>query len=438
MLHRSYQYLSRKKWYLVFSASIFIAKIQSSGFLILSSLFLSSRDIGILSLAYSLLSFLTLFISTGIIENLISRLRRNSNRDPFPIFVDLLISLFFNFFFASIFLFAFRSYLPREVNTMLAPLLLISLVTAICALASYYLRYTNRNLYSLTYFLFIPTFGFSVFLISISSRISLDTSIGIWSISLLAVLVSCVLFSSISIAPLCLSLSLKDILHLFPYYLINILGWVTGYGMTFILNQRFSLSEVGAYAFLLSISSISQLIATGIEMSWNPTFIKLLETDPSFASRKSHYIFSLIAILLALSSWLCKFTLDFLQHYNLISALNDVNYQLYLPIMFSAYVVCIPYWLIQDYLTAYSKSKHLLLITLFSCLFSLPLWIYLQFKLGVIGIFIGFLVQMIIKSLSALFLFEKSLPILIPYRAISLALLLVFLPISIQSIRAHL
>jgi O-antigen/teichoic acid export membrane protein len=437
MLHRSYQYLSSKKWYLVFSTSIFIAKIQSSGFLILSSFFLSSGDIGILSLAYSLLSFLTLFISTGIIENLISRLRSNSNRDPFPILIDLLISLFFNFSFVSIILFIFRSYLPREVNTILAPLLLISVVTAICALFSYYFRYTNRNLYSLAYFLFIPTFGFIIFLFSIGSRIPLDTSLGIWSISLLVALAFCLLFSSIGSTPLSLSLPFKDIVHLFPYYFINIRGWFTGYGMTFIINQGYSLSEVGTYAFLLSMSSISQLIVAGIEMSWNTKFIKLLETDPSLASRKSHYIFSLIAILLALSSWLCKVTLDLLQHFNLLSALNEANYQLYLPIMFSAYVVCIPYWLIQDYLTAYSKSKQLLQITLFSALFSLPLWIYLQSKLGFIGIFIGFFTQMLFKSLAALFIFEKSLPVLIPYRAISLALLLVFLPISIQSIRAY-
>jgi O-antigen/teichoic acid export membrane protein len=299
----------------------------------------------------------------------------------------------------------------------------IALFTSVSSLNAFILRFNDKNASALAYSFLIPVVGYSSLFITLYLTHSTTYAFAAWLVSLFIAFI--LIFIRDPIYP---NTSIYDIFRLsldvkvaFPYYILNILGWFSGYGMNFIVDLRFTLDEVSQYTFLSSIAALSQLILASVQMLWSPSFLRMISSSPYEAAQKSHKIYSIVTLIIPL---LASIAYLLAMHFSSISGFSilEKSYStVYLLILFIAYLLCIPYWQAQDYLVANNASFMLLNITLISAAISFPLWIYLQSLIGIPGIFVGFAIQMFVKSFVAVIMTPKTWKVRPPYLPISLS-----------------
>ena len=72
-----------------------------------------------------------------------------------------------------------------------------------------------------------------------------------------------------------------------PFVAVSFLGWLSGYGNNYVLAFLFERSEIAKFTFLLTISSVMQLVASALNQVWSPRFYKLADQLSPMESRKA-------------------------------------------------------------------------------------------------------------------------------------------------------
>jgi O-antigen/teichoic acid export membrane protein len=220
-----------------------------------------------------------------------------------------------------------------------------------------------------------------------------------------------------------------------PYILIALLAWLTGYGNTYIVKFLFSDGEVARFTFIYTLASIMHLVATSTNQVWGPRFLKLIAEADASATEKHNVRFymaqgfilgSIGAIILLLVPTSLKIIGgNFLSY-------QDINTELFL--LFFAYAVSIPWWHAQNYYIVNSFGgvlKNLILISTFlGILFSFAL----MYIFGVIGIYLGILLQALIRSLFVFLWARKKWQLLFAWQG-SLVAVCLFLAGSLGGVK---
>ncbi len=192
------------------------------------------------------------------------------------------------------------------------------------------------------------------------------------------------------------------------YMVIALLTWLSGYGNAFIVKYLFSADDVARFTFAYTVSSVMQLVATSTNQVWGPRFLKLVhELQVKDMERLNLRFFTIQGVILGVTGFaillLLPITLEVLG--GNLRSYRDINLELVL--FFSAYAVSIPWWHSQNYYLVHSFGHKLKDIVFITTIGGLAIWLFLMYILGTLGIYLGFMVQMLIRSLVT-FLWAKK------------------------------
>lgn len=191
----------------------------------------------------------------------------------------------------------------------------------------------------------------------------------------------------------------NDLVTLSPFVAIGIFGWLSGYGMNFIIDLRFELSQIATFTFLFTVASINQMIVNSLNMVWAPRFYQLFNDNALVvAESRNRYFYSVLALVLGGVGCLTVIFLPW--GANLIGGhlTGYGEFRLELAFLMVGYVVAIPFWHGQNYYHVAGYGTDLMHILLWSGGAGLVLWVICMAILGPIGIFVGFTLQMAIKA----------------------------------------
>jgi O-antigen/teichoic acid export membrane protein len=225
------------------------------------------------------------------------------------------------------------------------------------------------------------------------------------------------------------------LLRITPFIAIAFFGWLSGYGNNYIVKLFFAPKELAKFTFALTISSIMQLIATALNQVWAPRFYRITHEFPFEQVEKKNLRFYRIQSLV-----LGFFGGVSIVLFPIIMSIFKGNLSYYksmtleIGLLFSSYVILSPWWHCSNYFLAYDKGPILMKITLITSALGIFTWIILMWQLGSIGIYIGFLTQMLIRSIGISIIAKKQWPVKLSWDSAILGIILTFLGFAFSKI----
>jgi O-antigen/teichoic acid export membrane protein len=187
-----------------------------------------------------------------------------------------------------------------------------------------------------------------------------------------------------------------------PFICIAVLSWAGGYGNTYLVDSLFSAADVARFTFAFTLSGVMQLVASSLNQVWAPRFYRLIRELPSNALERRNRRFFLFQgfalggvgalVLVAFPAALRLFGGN-------LQAYQGLTVELLL--LFAAYAVSIPWWHAQNYFYANNQGRELMNVTIVGSIAGLLAWIAAALAWGVIGIYAGFLLQMLARTIAA-------------------------------------
>jgi O-antigen/teichoic acid export membrane protein len=209
-----------------------------------------------------------------------------------------------------------------------------------------------------------------------------------------------------------IALARPIVVRVMPIVAVTFLGWLSGYGNNFVIKFFFDSTEIARFTFAMSISSAIQLVASALNQVWSPRFYRTTHELPlAEVERKNRRFFRLQGVALGL------FGGGVIAVYEPLMKLlggNLAHYQsmgVELLLLFSSYVVLSPWWHCHNYLLAYDRGPLVMRIVLVTSVVGVALWLMLMWLLGPLGIYIGFLTQMLTRSLGIVIAARKYWPV---------------------------
>lgn len=202
-----------------------------------------------------------------------------------------------------------------------------------------------------------------------------------------------------------------------PYVAVSFLGWLSGYGNNYVLEFIFERAEIAKFTLALTLSSFAQLVSSSLNQVWSPRFYKLVREreNPEELERSNQRFFDLQGWLIGAAGGLVIAFFPLLT--NVLGA-NLVAYQsmtFELLLLFVAYVLLNPWGQCYNYYLANHEGRELMMIVFITSALGLTAWITLMLQLGPIGIYLGFLVQMVLRSMVIVLAAKKRWPIMVAW-----------------------
>jgi len=190
------------------------------------------------------------------------------------------------------------------------------------------------------------------------------------------------------------------LMRIAPFIAMAFLGWLSGYGNNYIIKGFFEPVEIARFTFALSVSSIMQLVASALNQVWSPRFYRIVhELSPSDVENRNRRFFRLQSWVLGLvgGTIVAVFptAMNFLRG-NLV-AYQSMNIELSLLIF--SYALLTPWWHCQNYYLVHGKGREFMRISVVTSIIGIVVWVSLMWLLGAIGIYVGFLTQMLVRTL---------------------------------------
>jgi O-antigen/teichoic acid export membrane protein len=180
------------------------------------------------------------------------------------------------------------------------------------------------------------------------------------------------------------------------------LGWLAGYGNTYIVELFFHSSDVARFSFAYTLASILQLVSTALNQTWSPRFFTLANAQPlDQVERKSRLYFLLhAAVLGTIGAFLIVVTPVVtgllggnLVHYGRAGAATFF--------LFTAYAISLPWYHAQNHFLVHGRGGDIMKIVIISTLLGLACVAIAIAALGVIGVYVGFMAQTGARSVVA-------------------------------------
>lgn len=184
-----------------------------------------------------------------------------------------------------------------------------------------------------------------------------------------------------------------------PFALIAVLGWIGGYGNTYLVKAFFSETDVARFTFAYTLSAVMQLVATSLNQVWSPRFFGMVQRLPlAELERKNRRFFTLQGFALGLIGGALLLLIPQLVELiggNLL-AYRGMSVELFF--LFAAYAVSVPCWHAQNYFYAHSMGAQLMRVTVMGSIAGLVAWLLAIMVCGVVGVYVGFMLQMLARA----------------------------------------
>ena len=221
----------------------------------------------------------------------------------------------------------------------------------------------------------------------------------------------------------------RPILHrLAPFVLIAVLGWLSGYGNTYLVQSFFSATDVARFTFAYTLSSILQLVATALNQVWSPRMFRLIHELPAeeIERRNQRFFFLQGAVLGAVGAIVLVATpIAVRVGGGSLIAYRGLTDELFF--LLAAYVLAIPWYHAQNYYYAHGKGRELMNATIVTSAAGVFLWILAASLFGPLGAYVGFLAMFALRSVATWRGARREWLVRVPWQgpAIGMALLLV-------------
>ena len=185
-----------------------------------------------------------------------------------------------------------------------------------------------------------------------------------------------------------------------PFIFVAFIGWISGYGNVFIINFFLDNKSVAAYTFLMTIGSAILILANSLNQVWAPRVYKLISNSDFIKVEKESSIFygKMSLIIAVVSSFIIisyPYVLDLIGG-NLV---NYKDFRFELMLIFLSYLTLTSWWNSYNYFLYFGKGKLVFKIIIISSSIGLFIWVLLIYFLKDIGVYIGFLIQMMLRAL---------------------------------------
>lgn len=377
--------------------------LKVAGFLLtvwLAKVF-SQEEYAIFGLMYALQTGVSTFAITGLFESVVGLLNGKSESSVATLYNSTIISFFLLATFVGLISFILLHFFSSTTYSLglQTAVIFSGVILSFASLKAQLFRLQERHVDSLAFSFLIPLGG----VIGSFVIIFFDKSISSFFIG--SILGSCfpLLFFLIKEGKPDTAIHSRDIKNIFirisPFVLVTFFGWLSGYGNNFIVDFFLDLKTVARFTFALTIAAIMQMVASALNQVWAPKFYKDIHREPLHSVEKENKKFAFISCLLL---GLVGFFILVLFPFGIsiiggnLASYQDLGVKLFVLLL--AYLVLVIWTYCYNYLLAYDKGKIVMNITLFTSAIGIPLWVLLISQLGEIGIYLGFLLQMFLRS----------------------------------------
>ncbi len=210
-----------------------------------------------------------------------------------------------------------------------------------------------------------------------------------------------------------------------PYLAVTLFGWLGGYGNNILVNHFFQPIEVARFTFSLTVASVMQLTATSLNQVWNPRFFAIVRSEPiDSVERRNRRFYGFQSAILGTVGALCLVLLPIATKFlggNLV-AYSEMGTELFFIVV--GYVCLSPWWHCANYLVAYDSGPTIMRVSISTSAIGIAIWIALMMTLGEIGIYVGFFVQMLIRSAGIALIARRRWPIQNSWGGVALGILI--------------
>ena len=390
---------------------------------------------------YSLQTAFIAICSAGVVEAVVGLLKDTGAASKKSLFSASFSTFFLNatvsmILFLIVWLFFFRT--TSLTLVAFVGMLVTSVLLSFAAFFSRLIRLDERHLSSLLYSFVVPFSALAGSLLGFLLYRNLE-AIFLGS----AFSSSCALLLARAEA-IPLFLAKKDVMlsravqrRMPPFIVVVFLGWLSGYGTVLLVGYGFEKLEVARFTFMLSISAILQLVTAALNQVWSPRFyMSVSKGDLVLLEERNYLIFGCMGALLGaigLSIIFC-YPLIITQIGGNLTQYSDMQLELFF--MLSGYVLLIPWWNCQNYYLAFNKGAELMQIVIGSSMLGISVWVFLMWQYGAVGIYIGFMIQMLIRTVSILYAARKNWQIRSNWIGVTIGVVLCFCGILLHNLES--
>lgn len=213
-----------------------------------------------------------------------------------------------------------------------------------------------------------------------------------------------------------------------PFALVTFLGWLGGYGNNYVVKAFFDSTEVAKFTFAFMLSASMQLLATSMNQVWSPRFYRMIQSQPLDvveAANRNFFRIQAVTVGLAGGSLIALYPLAVKLVGGNLTHYQSIGFELFLLV--SAYLLVIPYWHCQNYLLAYDRGSMIMNLHIATSTVGVAVLVALMWLWGPLGIYIGFLAQMALRSMIALYISRRHWTLRIGWDGIAIGLLMTYL-----------
>lgn len=211
-----------------------------------------------------------------------------------------------------------------------------------------------------------------------------------------------------------------------PFVAMAMLGWLSGYGNNYLVQALFGHADVARFTFALNFSSMMQLVATALNQVWSPRFYRMVQELPwGYVESRNGQFFRLQGWVLGLigGALLALLPLAVRLFGGNLSAYRSMSFELLL--LCASYVLLSPWWHCYNYYLVHGKRQELMRIFLITSVLGIAAWLAMMALLGPPGIYIGFLTQMLIRTLAIVIAARRHWPVRIAWDGVAIGTLFV-------------
>lgn len=197
-----------------------------------------------------------------------------------------------------------------------------------------------------------------------------------------------------------------------PYVAVALFGWLGGYGNNIIVNHIFQPAEVARFTFSLTVASVMQLAATSLNQVWSPRFYQIVQLEPiDVVERMNWRFYGLQSVILGIVGAASLIVLPLVTGFLGGNLVEYGGMQTELFFIVIGYVCLCPWWHCMNYLLFFDKGPTVMRVTIVTSAIGITIWISLMLAFGAIGIYLGFFLQMVVRSVGIAYVVKRQWPI---------------------------
>ena len=383
--------LNNIKGYLNYTVTNLFVKLIGSLILLYLPIILNKTEYGEFILAFSIFNLIVVFVPSGHYESLISIKSNVLRHDLMKVILQFTLISFFILFFASFF------FIEDTFDVLLFFCLILGgLSLGLTLTLVKYLMLIRKNIQATKYLFLFSLINYSISFLAIlifnswESYFITSGFLGLINIYIINKLyLNLNEFNNLKVLSL--------IKKIYPYVLIALAGWITGYGFNYLIKTELDFEKVGAFGFIFTLSNLILVVTNSINLVWSSSFFEKKQQNKNYSENNN--VWNIVIFLILIFSILLTIIYPFIVQYIYDNNSLFLDFGKYIPLIGLSYIIYVPAWQAKNFYYYYNESILLAIHTTISVSLGILFSLFFINQFSELGIFIGFIFNMGIQSL---------------------------------------